>query len=662
MSRVAAGSSDWKPVLQAYKEEFDARSLDGDTDTVVYGLLLRLGMERGNDWRSKWEGVKRQQQSQEVAAPAKTPRRAPVDIAKPDVFRRLQTGSAQKTPLQSTKHKQQFPQALTQEALAKLQSTSSPYKKSYRTPRAEVDAFGEDVGTPIVPRVHFATSAHAHQLPQEAFNVHVMNPASTPEGKEAMMNQAIRFDRLVLLGRMMDDWLSRIAVLQKLDIHTELARNALLSRRSIHVWQDRVVRHRDLVETAGKAHEASTKRRCLGVWRDRAEQMKKARWEKQLHIAYRTVARKQERHLKAAVLSVCRTTYTRGKRSLPLLNAQHWFQHFLDTRCDKFRKTSLLRTSLTRWLTQSAHLAEIEAEADALLEDSQINVLRDCLETWRMKTVLLKREEAFAEQVDAKIAVSAFNIWRERTYVEEDAPIGKRALTIFCSYDSQASEELLAVSTLRNAFSRWKARVVHVSSLESQSEAQSRTRSIALVRKAFHTWKIAEHGQLLLHARKSRILRRTLLTWRDRSRHYTVVQVVQADAFRKQQNALVLSTVLKHWQSRLLQRDKALHLAASLSDRLTLQRSFQSWQTVRSAHRLEARKAQVARNFFLQRRCLNTWHKKMKDKKAAAWIEERRTKTVREVFDIWRESARRSIRDASIVQRVEAAVDQVSLS
>lgn len=299
ISRVAAGASDWKPVLQAYRDEFRARGIDGDTDTAVYGLLLRLGMERGGDWRSKWEGIQSQQQSNVDAAAAKTPK-APVDIAKSDVFRRLQDAPAQpKTPIQPIKQQHRLPQALTREALDKLQSTSSPYKKSYQTPRAAGYATPAEITTPIVPRVHFASSEvslhkeHAH-----------IDPATTPEGKEAMLKQAIRFDRLVLLGRMMDDWLSRMAVLQKLDEHTELARNALLARRSIHVWQDRVVRHRDLLETAGRAHNAAAKRRCLNNWRDKAEQKQKARWEKQMHIAYRTVARKQEKEIKSSVLSV----------------------------------------------------------------------------------------------------------------------------------------------------------------------------------------------------------------------------------------------------------------------------------------------------------------------------------------------------------------------
>lgn len=321
VARVAAGASDWKPVLEAYKEEFDARRLDGETDTVVYGLLLRLGMERGTDWRSKWANVKRQQQQQQQHEVAKTPRAPPVDIAKPDVFRRLHDDSA-KTPLPSIKQQHgRLPQALTREALDKLQSTSSPYKKSYNTPAAARYAFNDYAA--VTPRVHFASSMHEQQSPMTRYDQVIdqprVNPASTSEGKEAMMHQAIRFDRLVLLGRMMDDWLSRIAVLQKLDIHTELARNALLARRSIHLWQDRVVRHRDLLETAERARQAAVKRSSLNLWREKAEKKQKARWEKQMHLAYRTVARKQEKQLKEAVLSVRVASKPRSPGSLPMV-------------------------------------------------------------------------------------------------------------------------------------------------------------------------------------------------------------------------------------------------------------------------------------------------------------------------------------------------------
>lgn len=304
VARIAAGASDWKPVLQAYKEEFEARGIDGDTDTIVYGLLLRLGMERGSDWRSKWESVKRQQEQQPAgkagAATMKTPRVA-VDSAKLDVF----ATSPQKTPLRAIHQQHQLPQALTREALDKLQSTSSPYKKHYQTPRPAGRALREDLVTPIVPRVHFATSEHSlakpYGYPADATD---FDPASTPEGKEAMLKQAVRFDRLVLLGRMMDDWLSRMAVLQKLDEHTELARNALLARRSIHLWQDRIAHHQDLLKTAGEVSRSAAKRRCLNMWRDKAEAKQKARWEKQMHVAYRTATRKQERQLKEQTISV----------------------------------------------------------------------------------------------------------------------------------------------------------------------------------------------------------------------------------------------------------------------------------------------------------------------------------------------------------------------
>ena len=183
----------------------------------------------------------------------------------------------------------------------------------------------------------------------------------------------------------------------------------------------------------------------------------------------------------------------------------------------------------------------------------------------------------------------------------------------------------------------------------------------ALVSRAFHTWKIAEHGKLLLHARKTRLLRRSLSRWRDQMLRQTVSQVSQADLFRRRKDANILALSVKIWKSRLLTREKSSHLASSLSDRLVLQRSIQTWRKARSAHRLEARKAHVAQDFFVQRRCLQTWHRKTKERKAVTWVEGRRMQSIREVFDIWRKGARRSIRDTAMVQGVQSAIDQVRI-
>lgn len=245
-----------------------------------------------------------------------------------------------------------------------------------------------------------------------------------------------------------------------------------------------------------------------------------------------------------------------------------------------------------------------------------------------------------------------------RAGVGEFGPRGNMLLTSICSYERQISEEILAVTTLRLSFGRWKARLAHVRSFSTQAESFAQSAGKALLRNSFHTWKIAEHGKLLLHARKSRILRRSLTIWRARTRHHAVVHAQQADAFRRQGDIARARSSLTRWQARLSDRQKAVHLAASLSNRLVLQRSFRSWRKAGSAHRLEARKAQVARDFFVQRSALHAWHKKMKNRKAAAWVEDRRKRVLREVFDAWRDGARRSIRDAALVHGFYAALDQ----
>lgn len=180
----------------------------------------------------------------------------------------------------------------------------------------------------------------------------------------------------------------------------------------------------------------------------------------------------------------------------------------------------------------------------------------------------------------------------------------------------------------------------------------------ALVRRTFHIWKSAEHGKLLLHARKSRILRRALIVWRHRINNQAVVQLQRADAFRADRLILHARSALYAWRARLASRDKSFHLAASLSNRLLLQQSLQNWRKGQSVHRLEARKACVAADFFVQRSCLHVWLKGTRQRKAAAWAEDRRKLVLRDVFDTWRAGARRSIRDFALVRGIGSAINQ----
>lgn len=134
--------------------------------------------------------------------------------------------------------------------------------------------------------------------------------------------------------------------------------------------------------------------------------------------------------------------------------------------------------------------------------------------------------------------------------------------------------------------------------------------------------------------------------------------IEQATAFVAMANKRVLSATLARWRESADAKAKALRLASSLSSRLLLQRSLSTWRTASAAHRLEARKARVARQFFLQRSCLHVWQARLQDARATSRIQARDASALRKAFGQWRASAQRSRRDAVLVEGIGAAIAQ----
>lgn len=358
VSRVSSHQNDWKAVLHSYKEVFAEKDLDGEKDVFVYGLLLRLGMERGGDWKAKWEGVKRAQQTQQQSQddvsryPAAT--RAPY-IQEPATARAAppsHLSEAYRTPLRSrleprptqtieeAEHADETPlQRLTKEALAELQNTSSPYKRvraDFTHARHGYKQSHNDDGEPQhrhgarspppVPTVHFAElplrgaddgDDRVH-LQREGIlqdtryldlhGIHIVPTYHrvTHEQKEEMRHLSIRFRTTALQRRMFQDWRTRFLVLQRINFQTTRARDTLLQRHALQFWVERLRTHKALDIATRRVSNNALLRKSLWAWHDKCLVKKKLEWQRDMTVAYRSVVRKKDRQIKESALQVSR--------------------------------------------------------------------------------------------------------------------------------------------------------------------------------------------------------------------------------------------------------------------------------------------------------------------------------------------------------------------
>lgn len=580
LSRVSPHESEWKPFLQAYDEVFNERGLDKQSDTVIYDLILKLGLQAGKNWRAKWENVKRTQH--ELLLQREGAQRVD-QVAKRDTLRTpinkgrisARDAAASHTRYQAYEYEDAGQPRLTQEALDKLQHAASPYKP-VQTPYAGARLNTRDGTT---PRVHFANEVHTHhtRAHSDVFRTPELSvtPSHTAEEREAMLRQAMQFDRINLLGRMYDDWISRFFVLKRLDMHTSLARDALMKRRSLTFWRERVKRHGELEERVDLAYEATLQRSCLRLWQQKREKKQKTEWERQMSMACRTIVRKKDRQMKEAAFAT-------------------WREASLDSRAFKFRRLCLLKQSLGKWLSNAARLAELHTEADAVQASRDEILVVEAFSRWKLNTILLIREEEIAEKREDRLLRDALATWR--IHVQ----------------DIRLADDYASRRALKRAFATWKASAQHNETLKLQAMSLSRARDEDTMERAFHTWKIREHARLLERAKSIRLAKGAFQRWRERFTAITVGLDEKASVLQSAHEVRLAGTYLSRWLDKNRQHRKALRLASSLHSRLLLQRTFADWQLEMTHRRLELRKAEVANTFFTQRGALKTWCKRLR--------------------------------------------------
>jgi hypothetical protein len=602
LARVSPSEAEWKPFLQAYDEVFNERGLDKQSDTVIYDLILKLGLQAGKNWRSKWENVKRTQEHlKREAEAARGGGRVdqPVNIAagRNDTFRtplnkaNVHTRHSATPPARRDYAQDDGQARLTQEALDKLQNNASPYKP-LRTPfRPPGNANLRDGTT---PRVHFAQDAHkthqrAHSDVFRTPELAISTPTHTSEEREAMLQQALQFDRINLLGRMYDDWISRFFVLKRLEMHTSIARDALLKRRSLTFWAERVKRHAIVEERVEVAYEATLKRSCLRLWKEKQEKKQKTAWERQISLAYRAITKQKDKQTKQAVFAA-------------------WREASLESRANRFHTTNLLHNSLGKWLSNAARLAELKVDADNIQARKGTEIRSKSFGKWQQNTILVLREAEVVEKKDEILLQNSFTSWRLQF---EDVRLADQ-------YSSRISKH--------SALSIWRARLQRHRDVYQQALSLSRARDEDTMERAYHTWKIREHSRLIERAKTVRLVKGAFQRWRDRYEGVSVKLNIKAVELTQSHHASIAKDYLHKWIKATSERQKVLRIAGTLNDRLTLQRSFVDWKDRVARRRLEQRKAAVANNFFTQRNALRNWVRKMRWAKAnLAVVEKEKT-------------------------------------
>lgn len=184
--------------------------------------------------------------------------------------------------------------------------------------------------------------------------------------------------------------------------------------------------------------------------------------------------------------------------------------------------------------------------------------------------------------------------------------------------------------------------------MEHRVEVIRASSDAIILRRAFDSWAISERAQLLRSVYDGRIAKRCFQKWRARvadqaqldreqplrcSRNPAEVFPDMADDYAKQLEERRCSSALSRWRDASGRRQKQTLQADLVYEGRELVKSFRTWSA--AGKRISANEAVAdnAHRFFTQRTVLQCWKAAYEQRKQNAWIAQRETSQLRDVFD-----------------------------
>ena len=169
-------------------------------------------------------------------------------------------------------------------------------------------------------------------------------------------------------------------------------------------------------------------------------------------------------------------------------------------------------------------------------------------------------------------------------------------------------------------------------SLETKSSAFRSMSDTKLVSRTFIQWTTTWTGQLLLHSRSLKLIRSCLSTWVERTCRITIDLDARCEIFLRKGGEKIVEGCWEQWREAQARRIRLDQIARRTADTTIVRRTFRTWRTRLDELELNERKADVAREFFLQRQVWNAWTARVQKRKADRWVLQRVKASKSEVF------------------------------
>ncbi|KAL5339865.1 Sfi1 spindle body protein-domain-containing protein [Aspergillus crustosus] len=285
-----------------------------------------------------------------------------------------------------------------------------------------------------------------------------------------------------------------------------------------------------------------------------------------------------------------------------------WFWALCDRRAPRWYDFCLKRRSLLSWLqtfrTNREHLHEIETSdkryllgsaLQALTEKSKaivsadqkatakhkLKLLEGSLNDWKLQARLAPAASYVAETGDIRIERTAFDQWRKRIDMLNQA------------------REMDRRRIVRNSWVAWNDRLrCHALSARIEERLKIET---------MYKWILAERFRLMQRIREQRITREVFSTFVTNVRTKYTQLLYHADIHEERRNDELLQSKLDSWRNRLVLQHQRENVAMEFYAPRLAQESFVAWRSKREHVTKLEEWSQDARFYFISTRTLKRW-------------------------------------------------------
>ncbi|KAF8481539.1 Sfi1 spindle body protein-domain-containing protein [Gautieria morchelliformis] len=648
-------------IFKAYSEVLRQRGLDPGNDVVYYKQLLKLGVIKGANWGTKWSIVKDQlgldvpkvttQSPDGRVLPAKLTTGLPRSQHEEDVFTlhshaddtetavdplhrpilplsrpfQIESSSSSKvdtkTPLDLSS---EFAMSLTtpRRSFPIRQLFAFPPRPAPASPSATSDIVEEPVrsSTPPLPRFRRnQTHPPAPPFTSMTGNSHEQRTGRINEAdawrkieQARQLEDATRIRRESLLSMCFRTWLEGLEWIRTTQSQIDDARNHIQLQKYFSRWRMRAVGRRQIAERAAEVARLKIMRALLNFWKEQAHRRRIFGWREEMRSKMIYFRQKGEEKTR--------------------FDAWTKWRHMCLSQ-QLYKRNTLLK-AFRRWISKLGEVDHLETIADGFEDTQAHRKLENAMQMWTRRVQMRDAEKYLVDKVSHRIMVAAFETW------------------IRILQDNHCADVHQTKRLLTGVFAAWRRAKAHICVLDSRGDKYLKRRDDLLLRAIIRVWVARERGHLLDRVQSARLTKDAFLVWRRRFQEQKLLEE-RAVSYSKYASRLLLASVFDAWARRRSLFQSNLQLVEQRYAAGLLSRTLLVWRLRLRAALKRARKASMARKYFLERGVWDKWRLVLEKKKRHRRVQELDRERLRRVFSKWLDTIRRRKQQEQLIKKFQ---------